>query len=136
MSNRTDKRENIFKIVTTLGYIGNIILVIAFSIMLIACVINGKALLESVSLDQFVGKIVFVYAFFSGIMVLLGIFSIIGLRRMQKGIKRGFLFYVIPNSIWVLNLFYASEGSVTFIVLAVVSVMFIIYYVFYQQGLE
>lgn len=122
-----------FKIVTMLSLIANIVWGILFSILLIACILNGQAIIDStkdtISPDAFFGNIIVLFLILSVVVVLLCWFCISGIRKMKKGERSGFYSYAIANALWaLLQINIGSDGTVPYIVSGLISIGFIFYF--------
>jgi len=61
---------------------------------------------------------------------------VIGVIKMFKGKKNGFLPYVIANSIWVLFVFFGFRGELIFILLGGGSIAFIVLFATQRKNLN
>lgn len=123
------QRQRTFQSFSMLSYIGNGLWGALFLILFLACIINGKAVLQE---GEDVSRITF-YLVVSGLIVTASLFCIIGVLRMKKGKKKGFYMYVIGNLVWITLLFYDSifglgTYGIFFPLMAGVSAIFIIYF--------
>ncbi len=128
--------SSLFSTVSGFSYTGNIIWGVLFGLLLIGCIINGASMLEETSLDNFFGGVVVGFAFMSTVILALCVVCIIGLVKMKKGERRGFLIYAISNGLWSLILIYSSQGDFLFLGMAAVSIAFIIYYAIFSKQLN
>jgi hypothetical protein len=111
--------------VAVLSIIGSAFWGIVFFILFIGCLINGAALMESLSMDNVFSGVIFLFAVMSLLIMTLCAFTIVGAIQLKKGLKKGFKFYAIGNIPWVLIMLYASNGSIAFIVVALISAVFV-----------
>lgn len=119
------QRQPIYQSMSLLAYIGNTLWGILFLILLIACVINGNAVLKTGDPSSYI----YFYMVVSAIVVLACVLCILGLLGMKRKRKKGFYLYSIGNIIWVGLLFYnPTNYGWIFPVLAVISGVFTIFF--------
>lgn len=126
------KTPAFFSPIVVLSYIGNSIWGVLFLLLFFGCVMNGAKMLESLSLDDFMGGLVMLFAVMSAVFVALCVVCIIAVNKMKKGNKNGFTLYAVCNGIWSMLLLYGSGGDWLFIVMALISILFIV--LFYQAS--
>ena len=114
---------------TILSYIGNVICALLCMVLLIACVTNGTSMEKSGMFDGLFAGLLGVFAIMSALVIVMCWLCIIGITKMKKGIRRGFILYLIGNGLWVILLIYSGrDGGLTALLGALVSIGFIAYY--------
>lgn len=127
--NAEKKKSGAFNTLTILSYIGNAILALLFMILLIGCITNGTNFENSKAFSGLFGGLLGVFAIMSILVIVTCWLCINGVAKMKKGKRRGFMFYLIGNGLWVLLLIYGgSEGSLPFLICALISIGFIVFY--------
>ena len=120
------KKSKAFSTISVLSYIGNSICALLAMILLIASISNGTNLSKSGSFDALFGSLMAVMAVLVIVMCYL---CIMGVAKMKKGNKRGLLYYLIGNGLWVVLLIYAGrEGSLVYLSSALISIGFTGFY--------
>ncbi|NOQ73334.1 MAG: hypothetical protein GQ574_15115 [Crocinitomix sp.] len=123
------KESGAFGVMSVLSYIGNGIWALLFMILLIACITNGTSMQNSGTFDGLFGGMIGVFAAMSALVIIMCWLCISGVAKMKKGNRRGFMFYLIGNGLWIMLLIYAGrEGNVTFLSGAVISIVFVTFY--------
>jgi len=122
-------RSGLFNAMSILAFVGNGLWAFLFLLLLIGCTVNGAAMMESTTLNNFFGGIVMFFALASLLMVLSCVVAFVGVLRMRKGYKRGFFLYAGGNGVWILVVFYAAiEGGMTYVLGGILSLLFIVYF--------
>ena len=126
------KKSKAFSTISVLSYIGNSICALLAMILLIASISNGTNLSKSGSFDALFGSLMGVMAVMAVMAVLVIVMCylcIMGVAKMKKGNKRGLLYYLIGNGLWVVLLIYAGrEGSLVYLSSALISIGFTGFY--------
>ena len=123
------KESGAFGVMSVLSYIGNGVLALLFMILLIACITNGTSMANSGTFDGLFGGMIGVFAVISALVILISWLCIIGVAKMKKGNRRGLMFYLIGNGLWVILLIYTGrDGSLTFLSGALISIVFTAFY--------
>ena len=123
------KKSKALNAISVLTYIGNSIYALLFMILLIACIANGTTMSNSGNFDALVGGLMGVLAVMSVLVIVMCYLCIIGVAKMKKGKKRGLLFYLIGNGLWIILLIYAGRGGgLVYLSAALISIGFTGYY--------
>jgi hypothetical protein len=123
------KTSGAFGVMSVLSYIGNGLWALLFMIFLIGCIINGKDMVNGGSFEALFGGMLGVFALMSALIVILCWLCISGVSKMKKGIRKGFIFYLIGNGLWSVLLIYGGrDGTVYMLGGALVSIIFIGFY--------
>lgn len=124
------QNSSTFKTMAILSYVGNGVWAFLFLLLFIGCVVNGAAMLKSVSLDNFFGGAIMFFTVISALVMVVCLVSIIGVVKMKNGKRRGFFLYAIANGLWSLLLFYAGtgDGGTVFWIGGIISLLFIGFY--------
>lgn len=127
---KTSHRSALFNVMSILSYIGNGIWTLLFLVLFIGCLSNGAAMMKNVSMDAVFGGVVAFFAILSALIILLCVVSMVGMAKMGKGKRSGFILYAISNGIWALLIFYAAagDGGMGFIIGGLISLGFIVYF--------
>lgn len=127
--NGANLRSGLFNTMSILAFVGNGVWGLLFLLLLIGCTVNGAAMMESTTLNNFFGGIVMFFAIASLLMVLSCVVAFVGVLRMRKGYKRGFFLYASGNGIWILAVLYAAiEGGMTYVLGGILSLLFVAYF--------
>ncbi len=123
------KKSKAFSTISVLSYIGNSICALLAMILLIASISNGTNLSKSGSFDALFGSLMGVMAVMAVLVIVMCYLCIMGVAKMKKGNKRGLLYYLIGNGLWVVLLIYAGrEGSLVYLSSALISIGFTGFY--------
>lgn len=124
------KNSSTFKTMSILSFVGNGIWAFLFLLLFIGCVVNGAALMKSVSLDSFFEGAIMFFAVISALIIAACLVAIVGVVKMKNGKRRGFFLYAIANGLWSLLLFYAGtgDGGTIFWIGGIISLLFIGFY--------
>ncbi|MDA7803210.1 hypothetical protein N8987_01365 [Crocinitomix sp.] len=125
--------DSAFKTMTTLSLIANTVWGTLFLLLLVACVFNSEAVLnstkDSISPNELFGNLIVLFLILSAIVVILCWFCIRGISRMKKGELRGFYTYALTNGLWaLLQIYIGSDGTIPYLISGVVSIIFIFYF--------
>ncbi len=122
-------KSGAFKTMTVLSYLGNVICALLCMVLLIACITNGTSMENSEMFDGLFSGLLGVFAVMSALVIGMCWLCIIGVAKMKKGLRRGFILYLIGNGLWVVLLIYSgSDGSLPSLLGALISIGFIAYY--------
>ena len=124
------KLSSTFKTITILSFIGNGIWALLFLLLFVACIVNGAAVIKSVSLDNFFGGAIVFFTLLSAVILGVCLTALIGVVKMRKGKRQGFVLYAVANGLWSMLLFYAGtdKGGSLFWIAGIISLLFIGYY--------
>ncbi|MFT5824024.1 MAG: hypothetical protein ACI8ZM_005290 [Crocinitomix sp.] len=114
---------------SVLSYIGNGLWALLFMILLIGCITNGTDFENSSAFDGLFGGMLGLFAVMSLLVIIMCWLCIIGVAKMKKGNRRGFMLYLIGNGLWVMLLIYGGrDGSVALLFGAILSIVFIAFF--------